>query len=45
MLRGLQLKLATHTVYSANPIGLTSEETANVGEASAGLDGFNECLR
>lgn len=45
MLRGLSLNIATNTVYSAKPIGLTSEETAKVGEVSAGLDGFNECLR
>lgn len=45
MVRGLPLKFAAYTVYSATPIGLTSEETANVGEPSVDLDGFNECLR
>jgi hypothetical protein len=45
MVRGLPLKFAAHTVYSATPIGLISEETANVEEPSVGLDGFNECLR
>ena len=45
MVRGLLFNIATYTVYSAKPIGLTSEETANVGEASAALDDFNECLR
>lgn len=45
MVRGLPLKFASYTVYSAKPIGLISEETAIVGEPSAGLDGFKEYLR
>jgi hypothetical protein len=44
MVCGLPLKFDSYTVYSATPIGFISEETANVGEASAGLDDFNECL-
>lgn len=43
--RGLPLKFIAYTVYSATPIGLISEETANLGEPSVDLDGFKECLR
>lgn len=45
MVRGPPLKFVAYTVYSATPIGLISEETANVGEPSVDFDGFNECFR
>jgi len=44
MVCSLHPKFAAHAVYSARPIGLISDETANVEEVSAGLVGLNECF-